>query len=150
MMKALRRVLACGALVAVVTGASALTAVQPAWSQSGQVQLSIYKAGLIVGVSGGKGTLRFRGETYPLSIGGVSLGATIGASRAELVGEVYNLNSPYDIAGTYTATQAGVAVAGGSKVAELENSRGVRLEVQGRQIGLEFSLDLSGMEISMR
>jgi hypothetical protein len=72
------------------------------------------------------------------SIGGVSLGATIGASKAELVGEVYNLKNPGDIEGTYSAVQAGVAIAGGRKVAELKNSKGVVLKVKGAEIGLEL------------
>jgi len=80
----------------------------------------------------------------------VSLGATIGAARAEFVGEVYNLKQASDIEGTYTAGGAGAALAGGASIAELQNSRGVRLRIQGRQIGLMFSLDLSGMQISIR
>jgi hypothetical protein len=45
--------------------------------------------------------------------------------------------------------EASVAVAGGGKVARLRNSRGVVLEVRGRQIGAMFSIDLSGMEIRL-
>jgi hypothetical protein len=132
----------------IALGLLAICAFQaPAEARTGSVRIVIYKAGFIVGVSGGRGTLVLAGKQYPLRIGGVSLGATIGASRAELVGNAYNLVSPADIAGTYTAVEASVAVAGGGKVARLRNSRGVVLEVQGRQIGAMFSIDLSGMEI---
>ena len=117
---------------------------------SGKVEFTLYKAGFIVGGSGGSGTLTVNGKKYPLSIGGVSLGATIGASKAELIGEVYNLKNPSDIEGTYSAGQAGVAVAGGAKVAELKNSKGVVLKVKGKQVGLELALDLSGLEISLK
>ena len=117
---------------------------------SGTIELTLYKAGFIVGGSGGSGTLKFKGKKYPVNIGGVSLGATIGVSKAELVGEVYNLKKPGDIEGTYGAGQAGVAVVGGAKVAELKNSNGVVLKVRGKQVGLELALDLSGMEISLK
>lgn len=117
---------------------------------SGTIAFTLYKAGFIVGGSGGSGTLKFKGKQYPVSIGGVSLGATIGASKAELIGEVYNMKHPSDIEGTYSAGQAGVAVAGGAKVAELKNSKGVVLKVKGKQVGLELALDLSGMEISLK
>jgi hypothetical protein len=117
---------------------------------SGTIQLTLYKAGFIVGGSGGKGTLKFKGKQYPLSIGGVSLGATIGASKADLTGEVYNLKSPGDIEGAYTAGQASIAVVGGGKVAELKNSKGVLLKVSGGQVGLEAALDLSGMEVTLK
>ncbi|MFM7084466.1 MAG: hypothetical protein ACKOW3_05625 [Hyphomicrobium sp.] len=117
---------------------------------TGTIQIDLYKAGFIVGVSGGSGTLQYGGRSYQLVIGGVSLGATIGASKAELVGEVLNINQPTDIEGTYTALQAGVAVAGGTKSAQLQNSQGVILKVKGKQIGLEFSIDLSGMQVSLK
>ena len=117
---------------------------------SGTIAFTLYKAGFIVGGSGGSGTLKFKGKQYPLSIGGVSLGATIGVSKAELIGEVYNLKNPSNIEGTYTAGQAGVAVAGGAKVAELTNSKGVVVKVKGKQVGLELALDLSGMEVSLK
>ena len=121
-----------------------------AHAQTGRIQLEIVKAGFIVGVSGGGGTLYFEGKSYPLSIGGVSLGLTIGASKAELIGTVHNISRPSDIAGTYAAIKAGVAVAGGTKVAEMKNSKGVVLKVKGKQIGLEFALDLSGLQISLK
>jgi len=117
---------------------------------SGTINFTLYKAGFVVGASGGNGTLKFKGKTYPVSVGGVSLGATIGASKAELTGEVYNLKNPGDIEGAYSAVQAGVAVVGGGKVAELKNSKGVVLKVKGAQVGLELALDLSGMEVSLK
>jgi hypothetical protein len=116
----------------------------------GTINLTLYKAGFIVGGSGGSGTLTFKGKKYAVDIGGVSLGATIGASKAELIGEVYNLKQPSDIEGTYSAVQAGVAVVGGGKVAELKNSKGVVLKVKGKEVGLELALDLSGMGVSLK
>jgi hypothetical protein len=112
--------------------------------------LTIYKAGFIVGASGGKGTVTFHGRTFPIRVGGVSLGATIGASKAQLVGTARNIRTIRDIAGIYTAAGAGLAIAGGGRVAQLQNSNGVSLHLQGRQVGFMFSLDLSGLELSLR
>jgi hypothetical protein len=92
----------------------------------------------------------FEGKKYPLAIGGVSLGATIGASKAELIGTAYNLRDLTDIEGTYSAAEAGVAVAGGGKVARLRNSGRALLKVKGAQIGLMFSIDLSGMQVALK
>jgi hypothetical protein len=114
------------------------------------IQFEVFKAGFIVGVGGGSGTLFHKGKGYRLSIGGVSLGATIGASRAELIGNVYNLKDPRDIVGTYSAVGGSAVLGGGASIVELTNSRGVRLNVSGRSIGLELSMDLSGLQISMR
>ncbi len=123
---------------------------QPAAAeQPATIEFEIYKAGFIVGVSGGKGTLHFRGRSYPLSIGGVSVGATAGISKAELMGEVRNLRQVQDIEGTYSAVQAGLTVGGGAKVTRLTNTKKVELDVRGKQMGIELSLDLNGMQISL-
>jgi hypothetical protein len=53
-------------------------------------------------------------------------------------------------AGTYTAVGAGVAVAGGGSSIRLRNARGVVLELRGRNIGLEISANVSGVQISLR
>jgi hypothetical protein len=118
-------------------------------AQPATIEFEIYKAGFIVGVSGGRGTLHFEGRAHPLKIGGVSVGASAGVSKAELAGSVANLQSLGDIEGTYTATQAGIALGGGEKITRLKNSRGVVLEVRGKQIGIEVALDLNGLEITL-
>jgi hypothetical protein len=135
---------------AAAEGAAATPSPEPAAAaQPATIEFEIYKAGFIVGVSGGRGTLHFEGRSHPLTIAGVSVGATAGISKAELVGEVQNLHSLADIEGTYSAPQAGLAIGGGEKITKLENSRGVVLTVRGKQIGIELSLDLNGMQISL-
>jgi len=118
-------------------------------AQPTTIELELYKAGFIVGVSGGKGTLHFEGRSHELKIAGVSIGATAGVSKAELIGDVENLHRLQDIEGTYSAAQAGLALGGGEKITQLQNSRGVVLKVRGKQIGIELSLDLNGMQISL-
>ncbi len=147
-MFAIYRAMKCGA--AVIVAALMLFAVAaPSRAETGSVRITVTKVGFIVGVGGGSGTLHLHGRNYPLSIGGVSVG-TIGAASADLVGRAYHLRRPEDIVGTYTAVSAGVAVAGGAKAARLQNANGVVLELQGRQVGAELSLSLSGMTVSMR
>jgi hypothetical protein len=123
--------------------------VAPAEAANGTVALRIASAGFIFGVTGGSGTLTFRGRQYPLSIGGISAGALIGASATDLVGTASNLHAPGDIAGIYSAVGAGLSIAGGRSSAQLTNARGVVLRLHGRQVGLSFSIDLSGMNISL-
>ncbi|MFZ1211338.1 MAG: hypothetical protein WAN94_24850, partial [Pseudolabrys sp.] len=84
----------------------------PSYAESGMVRLRITRAGFIVGAGGGTGTLVFHGRTYPLSVGGLSVG-TFGAATADVVGRAFNLRRAQDIVGTYTAVGAGVAIAGG-------------------------------------
>lgn len=140
--------LRCSLAALAVTFAPTLAA--PGWAATGTVHVEIAKAGFIVGVGGGRGTLVFQGRRYPLSVGGLSFGATIGASKADLVGRAYNLRRVSDIAGTYTAVGAGVAAGGGASTIRLQNAKGVVLDLKGRTIGLELNANVSGVEISLR
>ena len=138
-----------------VCAAIVLAAVLLIWApaqssaETGSVRLKITKVGFIVGVGGGSGTLTFQGRTYRLSVGGVSAG-TIGVAGADLVGTASNLRTAADIAGTYSAASAGIAVAGGAKVATLQNSNGVVLTLRGQQVGFAASLSVSGLTISVQ
>ena len=76
-------------------------------ADSGTVSLTIYKAGWIIGGSGGGGTLNFRGRSYALSAGGIDYGLVFGGSKTVLRGRVSNINRPSDVAGVYGAAGAG-------------------------------------------
>ena len=122
----------------------------PASAQSAKIELHIGKAGFIIGASGGHGTLYYEGAAIPLTIGGVSIGLTIGISSADLRGNVYNLTVPADIAGTYSRADSSLAVGVGGAGWVLQNGKGVRIEVSGAQVGFDASLELGGMTISVK
>ena len=136
---------------AAIIGAAVILTGAPSQSNAdtGSVRLKVTKVGFIVGVGGGSGTLTFKGRQYRLSLSGVSAG-TIGVAGADLVGTATNLRVAQDIAGIYSAASAGLAVAGGAKVVTLQNAKGVVLQLQGRQVGFEASLSLSGLTISLQ
>jgi hypothetical protein len=92
--------------------------------------------------------LHFKGKTYRLRVSGMSAG-TIGAAGADLVGTASNLRTAADIAGSYSAIGAGIAVAGGAKTARLQNGNGVVLDLHGAQVGFELSVNLGGATISL-
>ena len=142
------RAIKCGAGV-LLAALMLFSVTVPSQAETGRVRLQITKAGFIVGVGGGTGTLTFRGRSYPLSVGGLSVG-TLGAASADLVGRARNLRRAEDIVGTYTAVGAGAAIGGGAASARLQNSNGVVMELRGRQVGLQVSLNLSGMTVAMR
>ncbi len=121
-----------------------------ACADSGTIRISVLKAGWFLGASGGSGTLTFHGRRYPLSIGGLSAGLVFGASKSELAGRVSNIRRPSDVTGVYGAAGAGAAIGSGAQAIVLRNSNGAILQMQGRQVGLEANLDLSGLQISMR
>lgn len=119
------------------------------FADSGTVTLTIYKAGWIIGGSGGSGVLDFHGRRYGLSTGGLDYGLVFGGSRAVLHGTVRNIYSPSDVAGVYGAAGAGLAVGPGARAIVLTNEKGAVLELTGRQVGLLANLDLSGLAITV-
>lgn len=120
------------------------------FADSGAVSLTIYKAGWIIGGSGGNGTLYFRGRTYRLSAGGLDYGLVFGGSKTMLEGTVRNITRPSDVAGVYGAAGAGLAVGRGARAIVLTNQKGAILELSGRQVGLLANIDLSGLAITLK
>jgi hypothetical protein len=121
-----------------------------AHADEGTVSLTIYKAGWIIGGSGGGGSLNFHGRRYSLSAGGIDYGLVFGGSKTMLRGRVSNINSPSDVAGVYGAAGAGLAVGGGARAIVLTNQKGAVLELSGQQVGLMANVDLSGLAITLK
>ena len=122
----------------------------PSRADTGIVSAVVSKGGFIVGFGGGRGTLILHGHSYPLIIGGMSFGATIGLTTAHLRGHAYHVRTPNDIEGTYSAIGAGVAVAVGGGSVRLRNAKGVVLELAGTRVGVEFSIAMSGVTVRLR
>ena len=119
-------------------------------ADSGAVTLTIYKAGWIIGGSGGSGTLTFRGRTYALTTGGIDYGLVFGGSKTVLHGRVSNIERASDVAGVYGAAGAGIAVGSGARAMVLTNQKGAVLELTGKQTGLMANADLSGLAITRK
>jgi len=121
-----------------------------ALADDGSVSLVIYKAGWIIGGSGGGGVLNFHGRRYPLSTGGLDYGLVFGGSKTMLRGRVSNIYRPSDVEGVYGAAGAGIAVGRGARAIVLTNQKGAVLELSGQQVGLMANADLSGLAITMK
>ena len=128
----------------------ALAGVSAARADEGFVQLTIYKAGWVIGGSGGSGVLDFRGRRYRLSTGGLDYGFVFGGSKTVLRGRVSNIYRPSDVAGVYGAAGAGLAVGRGARAIVLSNQKGAVLELSGQQVGLMANADLSGLAITLK
>ena len=119
-------------------------------ADSGTISFKVFKAGWVIGASGGSGTLTFHGHSYPVSIGGVSAGFVFGGSETFFHGTVSHINSASDVAGVYGAAGAGAALGAGGQAIVLTNEKGAVLSLSGRQVGLQINADLSGLSISVR
>jgi hypothetical protein len=137
------------ALVALMAFAST-TFSSASQADEGFVTLTVYKAGWIIGGSGGGGVLNFHGRSYRLSTGGLDYGLVFGGSKTVLRGRVSNIYRPSDVAGVYGAAGAGLAIGRGARAIVLTNQKGAVLELAGQQYGLMANADLSGLAITMR
>ena len=137
-----------GALFAVITVFAA--GFQSAYADSGKMTLTVYKAGWVLGGSGGSGKFTFRGRTYQLEVGGIDYGRVFGASKTVLNGRVSNIRRASDVEGVYGALGAGLAVIRGERSIVLRNQKGAVLELSGRQVGLMVNVDLSGLALNIK
>jgi hypothetical protein len=119
-------------------------------ADEGTVSLTIYKAGWVIGGSGGGGWLNFHGRSYPLSAGGLDYGLVFGGSKTVLRGRVSNIVRASDVAGVYGAAGAGLAIGNGARAIVLTNQKGAVLELSGQQVGLMANVDLSGLAITLK
>lgn len=139
-------------IVEMALAASLIAAVLPstARAETGAVRVVFTKGGFIVGVGGGEGVLTFRGNNYPFTVSGMSVGFTIGASTTKLVGRALNIRTPGDIAGSYAVIGAGGALAAGAGGVQLQNEKGVILQLHGPKVGVELSAAVGGVSIALR
>jgi hypothetical protein len=122
----------------------------PSHAETGAVRVVFTKGGFIVGVGGGNGVLVFRGHRYPFRVSGMSVGFTIGASTTQFSGHALNLRSPGDIQGTYAVIGAGGALAAGAGGVQLQNEKGVILQLAGGKVGVELSAAVGGVSVVLQ
>ncbi|HEY2357155.1 MAG TPA: hypothetical protein VGH86_06875 [Phenylobacterium sp.] len=143
--KAMLRRAAIGALLAAIAAAPVLAADTP----DATLDLKGGAVAFVAGYSWGSGTLHFRGKQYPLKVGGLSV-VDVGASKYTATGKVFHLTKVEDIAGTYTAAEAGATVGGGASVQTMKNSRGVLIKLSSSRAGLQFTAAPKGVTIELK
>jgi hypothetical protein len=117
-------------------------------AKTGFVRVVFTKAGLVAGAGVGRGVLTFDGREHPFHVYGLSVGVTIGASIAKLVGRASYLHELSDFEGSYSSVGFGGALAVGAGGVQLSNEKGVIITLHGVRAGLEFAANLSGIRIA--
>ena len=116
---------------------------------SGYVEMSQVQAAYIGSGNAGNGTLRYRGRTYPFTVGGLGVGG-IGISKIEAKGEVYGLERLRDFPGAYIEGRYGFAL-GTASTGDLwlKNGNGVIMRLVAKRQGLMLSLGGDAVVIQM-
>jgi len=114
------------------------------WLSGGAVAIGI-------GYTWGHGTLYYSKDQkqYKFKLSGVSI-VDVGGAGINAEGEVYNLSSPMDLSGDYTAVTAGVTLIEGGSLAYLKNAKGVVIKLHSQTGGLRFNLSANGMKITLQ
>ena len=116
---------------------------------SGYVEMTQVQAAYLGSGNAGNGTLRYRGHTYPFSVGGLGVGG-IGISKIEARGEVYGLERLRDFPGAYVQGRYGLAL-GTVSTGDLwlKNGNGVIMRLVAKRQGLMLSLGGDAVVIQM-
>jgi hypothetical protein len=118
---------------------------------SGYVWLSGGSIAIGIGYTWGHGTLYCNKDQkqYKFKLSGVSV-ADVGGAVINAEGEVYNLASPTDLSGDYSAVTAGLTIIEGGSVAYLKNGNGVVIKLHSQTGGLRFNLSANGVHITLQ
>src|SRR6267154_6297261 len=138
----------------VAVGAEGDSAASPVAEQaipSAYVWLSGGSVAIGIGYTWGHGTLYYSKDQkqYKFKLSGVSV-ADVGAAGITAEGEVYNLASPEDLSGNYSAVTAGLTIIEGGSVAYLKNEKGVVIKLHSNRGGLRFNLSANGTHITLQ
>ena len=142
-------VLSLFAAVALVSAPVALAANADRGPVSATATFSGELIAVGMGYSWGNGVLTYEGRAHPFKAKGVSaLG--VGAQKMTGVAEVYHLRKLTDFNGIYGAAEAGGSFGkegGGDAI--LKNDKGVEMRIHTRDRGIEVSLAVSGVDVTL-
>ena len=120
----------------------AITASSQVRADEGRIHITFFKAAY----GSGSGYLFFQGQKYGLGVSSTKI-RRLWVTAIDLIGTASNLRNAADIIGTYTAVDAQSATISRSKMARLENAKGIVIEIRAVNLNRLFSLNLSGMAI---
>jgi hypothetical protein len=121
--------------------------IPPADAKMGNVRVVFTKAAFVAGGGVGRGVLTFEGRDHRFTVYGISVGVSIGASIARLVGRAAYLHQLSDFEGSYSSVGVGGALVAGGGSVQLKNDKGVIITLHGVRAGLELTSNLSGIRI---
>ena len=113
-----------------------------AHADDGRIHITFFKGAY----GSGSGYLFFQGQKYGLGVSAAKIGR-VWATTIDLIGTASNLRNAADIIGTYTAVDTPSATITRSKMAQLENTKGIVVEIRAVNLSRLSSLNLSEMTI---
>ena len=117
----------------------------------GTVVIDSTQFALVLGGSTGGGTLTYKGKTHEFKLSGLTVGANVGVTKIDAVGEVYDLKDVAKFPGTYTQWDASATLGGGAGALYLKNENGVVMKLTSRNKGLQINVgSANGVKVTMK
>ena len=136
--------LASAAAAVMLSGALAT----PVLAQDARIHFHGTTVALLAGVSGGKGTLIYKGRRIPIDVSGFGVGE-IGVNHYDVSGDVYHLHHLRDIEGTFAAVHASATAGVGAGVIDMQNGQGVEIRASSSSAGLAAAIGPKGIQIRL-
>ena len=102
-----------------------------------------------VGINWSKGTLTYKGKTYPVTVRGLDLGK-VGITKVTATGQVFGMKSLADFDGTYTTAGTDLTLAGGHSGVTLKNQNDVKVVVSATSKGIDLTVGGSGVTMKIK
>ncbi|MCP4289013.1 MAG: hypothetical protein GY792_32100 [Gammaproteobacteria bacterium] len=115
---------------------------------SAQIAFKSKSIRLLLGGGWGSGAMTYKGKEYKVKVKKLSAGG-VGYKEVDAVGDVYFLEKPEDIEGSYAAGTIGATAYKGVYAGTYENRKGVILALKGKSTGLALSLGISKITIDL-
>ena len=144
----MKRVTASILVLAMVLVLSGLALAAEEKKPDATLKLSEGQVALGIGWSWGKGVLTYKGKDYPFKVEGLSVG-DVGVTKADAVGNVYNLKKRSDFNGTYTSAAAQGTLGGGAGVSTMKNQNGVVINLESTTQGVNVKLAGEGVKFTL-
>jgi hypothetical protein len=144
----MKRVTASFLVLAMVLVLSGLALAADEKKPDATLKLSEGQVALGIGWSWGKGVLTYKGKDYPFKVEGLSVG-DVGVTKADAVGNVYNLKKRSDFNGTYTSAAAQGTLGGGAGVSTMKNQNGVVINLESTTQGVNVKVAGEGVKFTL-
>ena len=136
---------------ALIVVAGVMLAAAPGWAAedtTGKVTIETMSVGAGLGFTWGDGVLEYRGEKYPFTVSGFSIG-DVGVAKTDALGLVFNLKNVEEFSGLFMAALAGGTFGGGASAGATHNQNNVSMVWTGANQGLSFSLAHAGVNVRL-
>jgi hypothetical protein len=112
------------------------------------IEFSGWTLGAGIGFSQVHGVLQHDGVSYPITIHGTQI-FDLGAAKISGDGQVYGLDDPADLAGSYHGVSVSGSLAVGARGSRWQSARGVYIETQSITYGLGLTAGASPVRVVM-